>query len=277
MADVIKNGCLLFLVSVVVSACTLWPSQEKNACVKHACVNDAKYNHLKIQETKIEVLQLKGAQGCIPSLIKEARNRYRITESEFRNNASVVSDLRLKNLSYFVQQTERGFDHISKVTDCSKRKIISENVDGDKMMELYKDVEIIRILLNSDSQFTTGSYELLPQYKASLTSASEYIKNIGDYFILVSGHTDDVGSALENKKLSEKRAESVKEFLTGKGVSGKYMKIESLGENLPHSENVSKTGRLSNRRVEVLFELVNDVKQEKEKYIPVNAWKDFLN
>jgi outer membrane protein OmpA-like peptidoglycan-associated protein len=67
----------------------------------------------------------------------------------------------------------------------------------------------------------------------------------------IGGHTDDVGSDSSNKKLSQQRADAVKNYLTSNGIPGRRIKSIGYGEERPLVSNDDETGgREINRRVE---------------------------
>src|SRR5690606_23374417 len=69
----------------------------------------------------------------------------------------------------------------------------------------------------------------------------------------ISGHTDNIGTQAYNMFLSRKRAEAVKDFLTGKGIDGRRIKATGYGESRPLASNDDeREGRELNRRVEFL-------------------------
>ena len=67
----------------------------------------------------------------------------------------------------------------------------------------------------------------------------------------INGYADSTGSAAFNKKLSQRRAESVRRYLISKGVSASRLKAQGFGESNPVATNKTRTGRLANRRVVV--------------------------
>lgn len=71
--------------------------------------------------------------------------------------------------------------------------------------------------------------------------------------ILVTGHTDNTGGATYNLLLSQKRANSVKEFLVAQGVSGFKIRLFAAGYEQPVESNDTPEGRSANRRVIVQF------------------------
>jgi len=78
------------------------------------------------------------------------------------------------------------------------------------------------------------------------------LKTWGDVDIEVAGHTDSRGSDKYNMNLSRQRAEAVRNFLIGKGVSADRLAAKSYGESQPVADNATDEGRFKNRRVELV-------------------------
>lgn len=85
-----------------------------------------------------------------------------------------------------------------------------------------------------------------------LDEAASILQRNADVMVSVEGHTDAVGTDAYNQKLSDRRATSVKSYLSGKGVSASRLTTRGLGESKPVSSNQTKDGRAMNRRVELL-------------------------
>ena len=66
----------------------------------------------------------------------------------------------------------------------------------------------------------------------------------------IEGHTDNTGKLDENMKLSQARADSVRDFLVNQGVPGSQLVPEGYGPTRPIASNASKAGKAANRRVE---------------------------
>ncbi|HCC85771.1 MAG TPA: hypothetical protein DEQ06_04115, partial [Porphyromonadaceae bacterium] len=75
--------------------------------------------------------------------------------------------------------------------------------------------------------------------------------NNPDTDVKIYGHTDSTGSDAINNPLSQRRAESVYNYLLSKGVSGSRMVSEGFGSTQPVADNNTAAGRAENRRVEV--------------------------
>jgi len=68
---------------------------------------------------------------------------------------------------------------------------------------------------------------------------------------LIEGHTDSQGASAPNQVLSEKRANTVMNYLVGKGVASSRLSAVGFGEDNPVADNKTKAGRAENRRVEI--------------------------
>jgi outer membrane protein OmpA-like peptidoglycan-associated protein len=73
-----------------------------------------------------------------------------------------------------------------------------------------------------------------------------------DLSLTIEGHTDNVGDAQANVALSSKRAEAVKSYLVGKGVSADRLSTKGLGATKPAAPNTTAEGRQQNRCVELV-------------------------
>lgn len=82
----------------------------------------------------------------------------------------------------------------------------------------------------------------------------------------LQGHTDSIGSDAFNLRLSDQRAQSVREYLLSKGVGTRQLEAKGYGESQPVADNKTDTGRAENRRV-VMRVLANpgDVKVDVEE------------
>jgi outer membrane protein OmpA-like peptidoglycan-associated protein/Tol biopolymer transport system component len=98
--------------------------------------------------------------------------------------------------------------------------------------------------------FATGKYELEAASQAELATLLGLLNDNPDLRIEIGGHTDNVGSAADNKSLSENRARSVYQFLLSKGVAANRLSFKGYGPDIPIADNSTPEGRAKNRRTE---------------------------
>jgi OOP family OmpA-OmpF porin len=109
---------------------------------------------------------------------------------------------------------------------------------------------IVSVVLE-DVQFELNSSDLTPDSSASLDKVVAAMNEYPNLRIEVQAHTDSMGDAAYNQSLSEKRANSVRDYLIGAGVAADRMEVKGYGETKPIADNDTRDGRAKNRRVEL--------------------------
>lgn len=99
--------------------------------------------------------------------------------------------------------------------------------------------------------FETNSDKLKVASLVQLDELAEILQRYPEANLTVEGHTDDVGEDAYNMTLSQKRTESVKTYLMGKGIFESRLTAIGYGETKPIADNKTSIGRAKNRRVEL--------------------------
>ncbi len=99
--------------------------------------------------------------------------------------------------------------------------------------------------------FNTGNSSITSDSEEALKAILAILKEYPNAKFTVEGHTDSVGRASYNKKLSDERAASVMEYLTSNGVDESRLESKGYGEEQPTADNSTAEGRAKNRRVEI--------------------------
>ena len=105
----------------------------------------------------------------------------------------------------------------------------------------------------SDVLFRSGSYELAAGARERLAKVSGIILAYPSLHVAVEGHTDSVGGDEYNQTLSERRAESVRDYFVQQGISASSIEARGFGKTEPIASNDSPEGRQQNRRVELIL------------------------
>jgi outer membrane protein OmpA-like peptidoglycan-associated protein len=100
--------------------------------------------------------------------------------------------------------------------------------------------------------FATGKYDLRPEAQIRLARLAGIVSSHAGLNLQVEGYTDNVGSEEFNQKLSEQRAEAVRNFLIQQGVDQRTITAKGFGEARPVADNSTAAGRQKNRRVEII-------------------------
>lgn len=98
--------------------------------------------------------------------------------------------------------------------------------------------------------FATNSADLTSGAKEVLMKVVRTLKDHMQMELLIKGHTDNVGADAYNMNLSDRRANSVRQFLINQGIAGSRLESLGFGETQPMDTNATKEGRAKNRRIE---------------------------
>ena len=109
----------------------------------------------------------------------------------------------------------------------------------------------LKLNIPSDNSFAVGRSDIQPNFAPVLDQFAAGLRNNSNTDVRIVGHTDSTGSDATNNPLSMDRAASTRSYLTARGVDGRRIVIEGMGERYPIATNVTAEGRARNRRVEI--------------------------
>lgn len=107
------------------------------------------------------------------------------------------------------------------------------------------------LVLNID--YSPGSFEVDPTNKKKITRLARLLNFVSDIKLEINGFTDNIGTVTANKKLSDKRAKRVRDFLVVQGVDSSRIRVIGRGEVHFVASNSTAKGRARNRRIEIVF------------------------
>ena len=108
----------------------------------------------------------------------------------------------------------------------------------------------IQNLLQQPLEFQTASDQLVPESQQRLNAIATQLTQVPDAEITISGHTDNAGQIQANQKLSQARADSVRDYLVQMGLPAAKMHTLAFGASQPIANNQTAAGRARNRRIE---------------------------
>ena len=115
-----------------------------------------------------------------------------------------------------------------------------------------KETEVLKKAFNN-LEFASAKDIIKESSFPSLDELASLMAKKPNWRLKISGHTDNKGEAVTNLKLSEKRAEAIKNYLISKGIEGGRFKVEWFGPTKPIADNKTEEGRQKNRRVEMMI------------------------
>jgi outer membrane protein OmpA-like peptidoglycan-associated protein len=139
-------------------------------------------------------------------------------------------------------------DGVTDDKDACPGTVAGTTVDAKGCTSLFQAGQPL-ILLGVN--FETGKAVLLPESQGILDQVAQSLVDNPDVNIEVGGHTDNVGAAAANLRLSQARAEAVRDYLISKGVEEGRLTAQGYGEEQPVADNATAVGRAANRRVEL--------------------------
>jgi outer membrane protein OmpA-like peptidoglycan-associated protein len=118
-------------------------------------------------------------------------------------------------------------------------------------VSVTRDGDNITLNMPGNVTFDTDSAALRPQFFSVLNSVGKVLTEFDQTVVEVAGHTDSTGSDSHNLNLSQRRANTVGEYLYTQGIMDQRIITIGLGEHHPIADNSTSEGRQLNRRVEI--------------------------
>ena len=162
------------------------------------------------------------------------------TNQKIESVASQVEDLQQKQ-----QQTDVRLEQLSQSAQEALKRAQEAGVLAKGKVVFEQSFAEDRV------KFTLDSAELDDAAKTALTEFATRVQGLTDqYFVEIQGHTDDTGSEAYNEELGQRRAESVRRYLSREHkLPLNRMSTISYGDTLPVESNKTRDGRAANRRV----------------------------
>lgn len=123
-----------------------------------------------------------------------------------------------------------------------------------KLAAVKEEPRGLVITLSGSVLFRTDESSLLPEAQTKLNEVAEALLTDPDRSLVVEGHTDSQGGTDHNQDLSQRRADSVRAYLVGRGYAANGIMAVGKGEGSPIADNGSPEGRSNNRRVEIIIQ-----------------------
>ena len=118
-------------------------------------------------------------------------------------------------------------------------------------VDVYRQGDELVLRMPAGITFPVDRYDIQPQFQSTLDQVAQTLSSYNQTYIYVLGHTDSTGSDAYNQTLSDRRAQSVADYLAGHGVTRARIGVRGYGESQPIASNDTDPGRAENRRVEI--------------------------
>ena len=132
------------------------------------------------------------------------------------------------------------------------KRIAMERATAGTSIEVARTADDqLKVSVPSDLSFDVGRADLKPALRPVLEQFAQGLD--ATTLVRIVGHTDSTGSDAVNDPLSVQRAQTVRDFLSTRGVPGPRMSVEGRGSREPLADNATEVGRTQNRRVEIFL------------------------
>lgn len=120
-------------------------------------------------------------------------------------------------------------------------------------IQVQRQGDVIQLIMPGNITFATDSAQIASSFYAPLNNLATSFRSYNQNSIEVVGHTDSTGAHSYNMGLSQRRAQSVADYLLAQGVDATRLSTRGMGPDQPVASNDNAEGRAQNRRVEVVF------------------------
>jgi len=125
-------------------------------------------------------------------------------------------------------------------------------------VQVQRNGDRLDLVMPGNITFNTNEYNIRPGFYAVLDSVATVLYKYEDTKLWVNGHTDSTGGLDYNYNLSNRRADSVGNYLAAQGIEQNRILVQGMGPDYPIASNNDSAGRSMNRRVELQIVAVNN-------------------
>lgn len=165
--------------------------------------------------------------------LKEAKDK---SDAEIQRQQAVIADQAKQDLRDSEQRTAEARAELARIG------VVREEERG------------LVVTLSGSILFQSAKSALLPSAQVKLDQVAKALMSVRERNIIVEGHTDSQGTESYNQGLSQRRSDTVRNYLVSQGYPGDRIQARGMGEGTPIASNTSPEGRANNRRVEIVIE-----------------------
>ena len=201
----------------------------------------------KQEEEKLQTQQAQADAQQAAAAAQQAANQQALQRAQ-ADAAAARAQAQAAEARAAQQQAEQSAQQASQQTEQMREKL------KEQLNQVLATRETARgLIVNmSDVLFDTGQYTLKSDAREKLAKVSGILLAYPNLKLQVEGYTDNVGSDQFNEKLSQQRADAVRDYLASQGVNQTNISAAGYGESDPIADNATSQGRAENRRVQLV-------------------------
>ncbi|MEM9981412.1 MAG: OmpA family protein [Bacteroidota bacterium] len=195
---------------------------------------------------QIDISDVETGEGLPFGVVLTNKNRNEVIELDPSDGKEGKYNVRIREDDEYELEVKNPKEYIFY-----SNTIRADDQDNQLQVKIHKLALGAKIPLYNIT-FATGSWELNSNSKRELNRIVKLLEDNPTAVIEIGAHTDNVGSAQKNQRLSEKRAQAVFEYLVAKKIFAKRFVAKGYGYSQPIASNLTAAGRAKNRRFELV-------------------------
>jgi outer membrane protein OmpA-like peptidoglycan-associated protein len=195
-----------------------------------------------VAQRAAQVAEVKASAAAEASKANQAIKEYQSTQSE------IIRSERDR----LAAEQQKLAEEQRKLAE-EQEKVNQLQIELEKLGSVVREARGMVLTISGSVLFASGQSMILPTAQERLNQVAEALMINKDRKLTVEGHTDSQGSHAYNQALSQRRAESVKNYLVSQGYPAELIAAQGQGEDHPIASNDTAEGRANNRRVEIII------------------------
>lgn len=262
-----RSALSAFIVSTIfLTSCATTPQSPQGAMAAREKLTALQENPTLSELARVEIREAEAAVRAAEKPLAESDaelGKHRVFMADHKVEIAVAKAT-TRSLESQREQLgeERSAARLQARTQEVDRARGAQAASAAEAEELRRQVEELEaeatdrglVLTLGDVLFATGSADLQGGANSNLNKLVSFLNEYPERKVLIEGHTDNVGSEQFNQGLSQRRADSVRQYLVQQDISPQRMTATGIGQDRPVSSNETSTGRQQNRRVEIIIE-----------------------
>lgn len=237
----------------------LWPSAILLALLS-GCAGSLP-TEVRYDENTHTYSSLPGGTITTSAMDEAVTARYRVAQNEGSKAYTTLADgTTYSSFPSGITSRSSGFDGVTAYytlrngrNSGAVQTTSAEQASADLLASAKDSSDLPVVLAISDVLFEFDKWEIKESFLPELNTWVEFFHANPQVKAEIYGHTDSMGSAAYNQRLSEKRAQAVVNYLVDNGVGMERLAARGFGESKPVANNDTQEGRQKNRRVEIQF------------------------
>ena len=246
------------------AASRLAEAQKAVQGAEHAKDLDDRQQLSYVAERKAEIATLAGATGQAEqdaqllgketsAIVMQKRERELKAARLDAEQARAAAEARARDAETKAREADQARAHTVAAVAAREAEQAKTTALTKELADLKaKQTDLGIVLTVGDVLFASGKADIASGAQRHIDKLAEFLNKNPNRNLLIEGHTDNTGGADLNIKLSQQRAEAVRDLLVSRGVSPQRITTRGYGPKYPLVSNDSAAGRQQNRRIDVL-------------------------